>query len=189
MFELDPSRGRPSGPLAPRRVGALLLGVEELEHPLGRGEPGLEDVDHRGQHLERQGELPGVLDEGLDVADADGPAGHPQAADHGDGHVVEVADQEHQPAACSPDMNWAPKLACTARRWSAEEPFLDLALAAERLHDGVAGERLLDQGVEAAGVPPLGDEAGPGPDRDEPDDASRERERWSARPGPAAARS
>ena len=32
---------------------------------------------------------------------------------------------------------------------------LDLALAAERLDDGVAGERLLDLGVELAGVAPL----------------------------------
>ena len=36
------------------------------------------------------------------------------------------------------------------------EPGLDLALAAERLHDGVAGDGLLDEGVELTGVAPLG---------------------------------
>ena len=45
------------------------------------------------------------------------------------------------------------------------EPLLDLALAAERLHDGVAGERLLDLRVERAGARPLRDEARPGPRR------------------------
>ena len=43
------------------------------------------------------------------------------------------------------------------------EPLLDLVLAAERLHDGVAGERLLDLRVERAGAAPLGDELGAGP--------------------------
>ncbi len=40
------------------------------------------------------------------------------------------------------------------------EPCLDLVLAAEGLHDGVAGEGLLDLGVELPGAPPLGDELG-----------------------------
>ena len=39
------------------------------------------------------------------------------------------------------------------------EALLDVALAAEHLHERVAGERLLDLRVERAGVAPLGDEA------------------------------
>ena len=46
------------------------------------------------------------------------------------------------------------------------EPLLDLVLAAERLHDRVAGEGLLDLPVEGAGVAPLRDVAGPGPRAD-----------------------
>ena len=38
------------------------------------------------------------------------------------------------------------------------EALLDVALAAEHLDERVAGERLLDLGVERAGVAPLGDE-------------------------------
>ena len=39
-------------------------------------------------------------------------------------------------------------------------------LASEGLHDGVAGERLVDNGVELAGAAPLGDVTGPGAPRD-----------------------
>ena len=51
------------------RVGALLLGVEELDHPLERRDARLEDVHHRRQLRERHRELARVLDERLDVAD------------------------------------------------------------------------------------------------------------------------
>ena len=46
------------------------------------------------------------------------------------------------------------------------EPLFDLALAAERLHDRVARERLLDLCVEQAGALPLRDELGAGTLRD-----------------------
>ena len=65
-------------------------------------------------------------------------------------------------------MNWAPKRASYSSSLVVAEPLLDLALAAERLHDRVAGEGLLDLGVERAGVPPLGDEPRAGPRGDRP---------------------
>ena len=43
------------------------------------------------------------------------------------------------------------------------EALLDLALAAERLDDGVAGERLFDLRVEVAGAAPLGEVLRAGP--------------------------
>ena len=55
-------------------------------------------------------------------------------------------------------MNWAPKLASYSSSFFVAEPLLDLALAAEHLHERVAGERLLDLRVERAGVAPLRDE-------------------------------
>ena len=48
------------------------------------------------------------------------------------------------------DMNCAPKLALVQLVVRGAEALLDLALAAERLDDGVAGERLLDLRVERA---------------------------------------
>ena len=43
--------------------------------------------------------VPGVLDEGLDVADADRAAGHAQATDDGHEHVLQVARGTSWPAA------------------------------------------------------------------------------------------
>ena len=45
------------------------LGVEQLEDPLGRGDAGLQQVGHRGDLGQRLGELAGVLDERLHVAE------------------------------------------------------------------------------------------------------------------------
>ena len=87
------------------------------------------------------------------------PLAHPQAADHGDGHVVEVAEEHHRRLDRCPEMNWAPKLASYSSSFLSSEALLDLALAAEHLHERVAGEGLLDLGVERAGVAPLRDEA------------------------------
>ena len=80
------------------RVGsaALLVGVEQLEDPLGRGDARLQHVDHRRQLRERLGELARVLDERLDVADGSAARRHPQAADHRDRHVVQVAEEHHR---------------------------------------------------------------------------------------------
>ena len=52
------------------RVGGLLGLVEQLEHPLGGRDRGLDDVGDAGGLGDRHRELAGVLDEGLDVAEA-----------------------------------------------------------------------------------------------------------------------
>ena len=74
----------------------LLLFVEHLEDPLGRGDTGLQQVRHRGELGQRLGEHPGVLDECLHVTEVHGPAGYPEPADDGDRHIVEVPDEEHR---------------------------------------------------------------------------------------------
>ena len=62
------SRDRPS-----RRHRRLLGLVENLEDPLGRGDPALQQVEHRGDLRQRLGELAGVLDERLHVAELIAP--------------------------------------------------------------------------------------------------------------------
>ena len=47
----------------------LLVGVEQLEDPLRRGDAGLQQVDHRGDLGQRLGELARVLDERLHLAE------------------------------------------------------------------------------------------------------------------------
>ena len=93
-----------------------------------------------------------------------GAAGHPQAADHGDDHVVQVAEEHHRRLDDAGDELGA-EAGLEQLLVLLVEPGLDLVLAAEDLDDGVAGEGLLDLGVERAGVRPLGDEAGLGPGR------------------------
>ena len=148
VFELDPPGGLGSreGGLG-RLVRRLLGGVEELEDPLGRSQPGLEQVGHRRQHLERLGKLPGVLDEGLDAADAQGSGSDPHSADHRDGDVVEVADHDHEGLDAARD-ELSAEAGPVHRLVGLAEGLFDLTLAPEGLHDGVAGERLLDQCVE-----------------------------------------
>ena len=74
MVELDPAprRGRSSSGRRRDRA-ARSVGVEQLEDPLGRGDARLQHVGHRRQLGERLGELAGVLDEGLDVAERQRP--------------------------------------------------------------------------------------------------------------------
>ena len=97
MLELDPAPrldGRSSGVGV---VGDLLRRVEQLEHPLGRGDARLQHVDHRRQLRERLGELARVLDERLDVADASSrPDDTRSPPIDGDGDVVEVAEEHHR---------------------------------------------------------------------------------------------
>ena len=78
------------------QLGRLLLGVEELEDPLGRGDPGLEQVGHRAELAQRLGELAGVLDERLDVTDRHRSRRDLQPADHRDGDEVQVAEEHHR---------------------------------------------------------------------------------------------
>ena len=70
MLELDPALRARASASGVGGVGRLLVGVEQLEDPLGRGDARLQHVDHRRQLGERLGELARVLDERLDVADA-----------------------------------------------------------------------------------------------------------------------
>ena len=58
----------------------------------------------------------------------------------------------------NPERNWALKLALYSSSFSVSKRGLDLALPPEDLDQGVAGEGLLDVGVESPGPPPLGDE-------------------------------
>ena len=102
------------------------------------------------------------------------PADDPQAADDGDGDEVEVADEHHRRLdEAGHELGAEAGLVELVVR--GREPLLDLPLAAERLDQRVAGEGLLDLGVEHAGVPPLGDEAGLGPLGDRLDDEQRQR--------------
>ena len=99
-------------------------------------------------------ELAGVLDHRLHVADRDRAAGDLQAADDGDQDELDVADEDHHRLDQARH-----ELGAEARLVElvvvGAEPGLDLALAAEALHDRVAGEHLLGLGVDAAGVAPL----------------------------------
>ncbi len=60
------------------RVRRLLVGVQQREDALGRGDAGLEQVRHAGDLGDRLGELAGVLDERLHVAQRQRPRRHPQ---------------------------------------------------------------------------------------------------------------
>ena len=95
MVELDPALRLEV--LERDEVVLDLLGrVEQLEHALGRRDPGLHHVDHRRELRERLGELARVLDERLDVTDRHLARRHPQAADERDGDVVQVAEEHHR---------------------------------------------------------------------------------------------
>jgi hypothetical protein len=140
-----------------RRVGDLLVDLEQLEHALGRRDGGLHDTRHLGELAEVLAELPRVLDERLDVAEQHGARRHAQPADHGDRDVVEVGDEpdrrhDHARQEAGAERGLEQLLVLAA------QPVLDLAAAAEHLDQRVAGERLLDLTVERPDVRPLGDE-------------------------------
>jgi len=117
------------------------------------------------------------LDERLDVAQAHGPAGDPQAAQHGDDHVVQIGDEHHH------------RHDQTRQELGHEAGFeqlvvvdferrLHFALTAEHFDQGMAGEGFLDLDVEGAGAAPLGDELALGPFHDHPGDEHRHRDRY-----------
>ena len=158
-------------------VGDLVVEVEELEDALGRRDAGLQHVDHRRELGERLGELARVLDEGLDVADAHLAGDDAQAADHGDDHVVQVPEEHHHRLHDARD-ELGPEARLVEVLVLVVEAGPDVVLAAERPDERVAGERLLDLRVEAAGVGPLVDEAllRARGDRLDPEDRDRDRE-------------
>ena len=90
------------------------------------------------------------------------PLANAQTADHRDDHVLHVA-HEHRERLHQARHELGAERRLVELVVGLAEPLLDLALAAERLHDRVTGERLLDLGVEEAGVLPLRDELGPRP--------------------------
>ena len=102
------------------------------------------------------------------------PLAYAQTAHDGHDHVLQVAHEHRE------GLHQARHELRTERRLvelvvGVAETLLDLALAPERFHDRVPGERLLDLGVEQAGVLPLGDELGPGARRDRAHAVDRDR--------------
>jgi hypothetical protein len=138
-------------------IGDLLGFVEQLEHPLGRGDGRLEDVDDARRLDDRERELARVLDERDDVADAELSRCHAEAADDRDRDVIEVRDERQRGLDDPRDELRSPGGVVEALVLGVEH--LDrLTLSAEGLHDGVPGMHLLDVTVERAGRCPLGDE-------------------------------
>ena len=76
-------------------VGLFFGFVQQLEDPLCRRRRALQHVRDAGRLRDGHRELARVLDEGLHIAERDGAAGHPEAADDADGDVVEIADEVH----------------------------------------------------------------------------------------------
>ena len=149
-----------AGPRRRQRGAALrrlLDGVEQLEDPLGGRDARLQQVDHRGDLGERLAELPGVLDERLHLAQAHGAGRDAHAAQHGDGDVAEVPE-ERRHRHDQPGDELRPEARPEQLRVLVVEDRLDLPPAAEDLGQRVAGEGLLDVGVEPSRAAPLVDE-------------------------------
>ena len=139
------------------RVGALLLGVEQIEDPLRRSHPGLKQVGHGRELGQGLGELSRVLDERLDVSQTHRPGGHPQTTDDGDHHVVQVSDEHHR-RHDQPGDELRTEAGLEQLLVLALEVLVDLMLTAEDLDDLVSGERLFDLTVQSTRVAPLRDE-------------------------------
>ncbi len=79
-----------------RAVRLFLLGVQQGEHPLGRGNPRLQQV-HLACHLgDRHRELAGVLDEGLHVPERERARRDAVSPDDRYHHVVQVGKELHR---------------------------------------------------------------------------------------------
>ena len=135
-------------------VGRLLLGVEELERALGRGDTRLEHVGHARDLADRLRELARVLDERGRVADCHLTGSHTEAADDGDQHVRQVGDEVHR------GHDHARDELCADRRLpqlvvAGVELLEHDGVAAEGAHQVEAGVRLLDVPVERTGRAPL----------------------------------
>ena len=83
------------------------------------------------------------------------PRGHAHPADDRDEHVLHVAE-EHRQRLHEARHELGAVAGLVERVVGGAEPLLHLVLAPERLHDGVAGEGLLDLGVEDARCCPTG---------------------------------
>ncbi len=175
VLEPDPA-AQLLGPHARDRVRLLLLGVQHLEDPLGRGDARLHQVRHRGHLRQRHGELARVLDERLHVTDRQRARGHPQTADHRHQDVVQVGDEHHQ------------RLHDAAHELRLEPGLVQLVvvlgelprrlvLPAEHLDQRVAGVHLLDVRVQLPRRTPLRHEVRLGPLADPGRHHERERHR------------
>ena len=102
-----------------------------------------------GDPRQRLREAARVLEERLDVADRHRAVGDADAAEHGDRDEVEVAD-EHRRRLDHAGDELGPEAGLVELVVGCAERFFDIPLAAERLDDGVAGERLFDLAVEPA---------------------------------------
>ena len=158
MVELDPPLHRQPGVGAD--LGGLFLCVEQFEDPLGGRHTGLEHVEHARGLREGLGELARVLDERLHVADAHGPRRHAETTHDRDGDIVQVADEHHRRLDGTRD-ELCPVAGAEQFLVHRREALLHVALAAERLHDGMTGERLLDETVQDSRGAPLVDELRP----------------------------
>ncbi len=135
----------------------FLLGVEQIEHPLRTGYPGLQCVVHACDLRERLVELTHVLDERLDAAQRDLAGCHLDTADDRHRDIAEVADE----GGGGPDQP-GEELRATAGvvdvGVEVAELVLGMGAVTKRLDQGEAAVGLLDVGVEPPDVGPLRDE-------------------------------
>ena len=186
VLHLDDAGARPGGTrhqvcltgpssLAALGVRGLLLGVEKLEDSLGRGRSGLHCRGHPAELAQRLRELLGVLDEGLHIAQAQRPRGHHDPADHRDGHIGDVPDDQHE-------RHHDPREELGAQRRAVELVILLGESLPHRLrapvdpHEGVTGEGLLHTRVDAARARPLMGEGLLGARPDHPEHSAHERD-------------
>ena len=135
--------------------GDLLLGSSRNSKTRSaEATPDCRRLTTRGDLGDRHRELPRVLDEGLDVAEGHRPGGHPQAADHGDGDVVEVRDEHHRRLDDAGDELRLEAGLVHALVGSSNSSIASRRVA-EHLHQVVAGVHLLDVAVERPGPLPL----------------------------------
>ena len=146
---LGGEQGRSTG-----AVGCLLVGCQELEDPLGRGQTRLQQVHLAGDLHDRVGELARVLDEGLDVAQRHGPIDRQVPTDDSDGHVVQVGEEHHR-GLDEPGEELGPEAGLVEGLVLAIEFFQRPAGATEDLDQGMAGVGLLHEAVHRAGAGPL----------------------------------
>ena len=139
------------------RIGRLVLDIEQIEDPLGGSDARLQKVGHRRHLGERLGELTRVLDERLHVAQAHRTGRDPQTTDHSHCDIAQVPDEHHRghdDAGDELSLEAGLEKVVVLRR----EALLHFTLPTEDLDQLVSGERLLDVGVQRAGVGPLRDE-------------------------------
>ena len=135
-------------------VGPLLLGVEQLEDALGAGGARLDGGGHAAQLGQGLGELLGVLDEGLHVAQAQVAAGDHEPADHRDRHIGQVPDDLHD-RHHNARQELGPQPGPVELLVLGVEPRARIGRAPVGAHQGVAGEGLLHAHVQLPGPGPL----------------------------------